>query len=81
MSFTIFENEETPFYDKKTKSSKSRNIDIFPKGLTHGFGPKVTIFPTLFYSQYRPEKCLFDTIKRKNAFLGYKNKKFKNSKK
>ena len=46
------------FYAIKTKSSKSRKIDIFPKGLTHGFGPKMAIFPTLFFWQYRPGKCL-----------------------
>ena len=28
--------------------SQSREIDIFPKGLTHGFGPKMGIFPTFF---------------------------------
>ena len=36
-------------YIKKERSSKSRKIDIFPKGLTHGFGPKVAIFPTFFF--------------------------------
>ena len=25
----------------KNKKLKSRKIDIFPKGLTHGFGPKM----------------------------------------
>ena len=34
---------------KKTRSSKSRKIDIFPKGLTHGFGPKMAIFPNSFF--------------------------------
>ena len=58
MSFTIFWNEKTLFYAFKTKSSKSRKIDIFPKGLTHGFGPKMAIFPTFFFRQYRPGKCL-----------------------
>ena len=33
----------------KTKSSKSRKIDFFPKGLSHGFGPKMAIFPTFFF--------------------------------
>ena len=42
----------------KTKSSISRKIDIFPKGLTHGFGPKMAIFPTFFFRQYRPAECL-----------------------
>ena len=42
----------------KTTSSKSRKIDIFPKGLTHGFGPKMAIFPAFFFRQYKPGKCL-----------------------
>ena len=42
----------------KKRGSKSRKIDIFKKGLTHGFGPKTTIFPTFFFRQYRPEKCV-----------------------
>ena len=32
----------------KKRSSKSPNIDIFLKGLTHGFNPKMAIFPTFF---------------------------------
>ena len=58
MSFTIFQNQKTPFQAIKTQSSKSRKIDIFPKGLTHGFCPKMAIFPTFFLKQYRPGKCL-----------------------
>ena len=55
-------------------------MDIFPKGLTHGFGPKVAIFPTFFLGFIGQENVFYDTIKRKNLYLGYKNKKFKNSK-
>ena len=80
MSFTIFQNEKTPFQAIKTRSSKSRKIDIFLKGLTHGFGPKITIFLTFFFRQYRPGKCLLRYSRTKNAFLGYKNKKFKKTK-
>ena len=58
MSFMIFQNEKTPFQAIKTRSPKSRKIDIFPKGLTHGFGPKMASFPTFFFRQYRPGKCL-----------------------
>ena len=58
MSFTIFQNEETPFQAKKTTSSKSRKIDFFLKRLTHCFGPKMAIFPTFFFRQYKPRKCL-----------------------
>ena len=42
------------FWAIKTRSSKSPKIHIFPKRLTHGFGSKVAIFPTFFFSQYRP---------------------------
>ena len=59
MSPMIFQNEKTPFKTMKTRSLKSQKIDTFPKGLTHGFVPKMTIFPTSFsFSQYRPGKCL-----------------------
>ena len=51
--------KKTPFQAIKRRSSKSRNIDIFPKGLTHGFGPRMASFPLFFFSQYRPGKCLF----------------------
>ena len=43
---------------------------MFPKGLIHGFGPKMVTFPPFFLRQCRT----------KNAFLAYKNKKFKKSK-
>ena len=58
MSFTIFQNEKTRFQAIKIRSSKSRIIDIFPMGLTHGFDPKMAIFPTCFFRQYRQGKCL-----------------------
>ena len=80
MSFTIFQNEKTPFQAIKTRSSKSRKIDFFPKGLTHGFGPKMAIFPIFFLGNIGQENVFYDILERKNAFLGFKNKKFKNSK-
>ena len=56
-------------------------MDIFPKGLTHGFGPKMAIFPSFsFLGNIQQENVFYDILKRKNAFLGYKNNKFKNSK-
>ena len=64
----------------KTTSLKSLKINIFAKGLTQGFRPKIAIFKTFFFRQYRPRKCLNDILERKNAFLGYKNNKFKKSK-
>ena len=136
MSFTIFQNEETPFQARKTTSSKSRKIDIFPNRLTHVFGPKMIIFQPLFFRQYSIGKCslrysttrkrlsrlkkkevqkspkidifskglihgfdlkmaifpifflfnigrenvFYDILEPKNAFRNYKNKKFKKSK-
>ena len=59
--FTFLANirQENVFYDnlkrtklylgyknKKFKKSKNRH---FPKGLTHGFGPKMAIFFTFFF--------------------------------
>ena len=48
ISFMIVQNEKRLFQAIKTRSSKSRKIDIFPKGLTHGFGSEIAIFPTFF---------------------------------
>ena len=76
MSFTIFQNEKTPFYAIKRRSLKSRKIDIFGKGLTHGFGPKISIFPTSnFLSNLKKENVFYDILERKEAFLHYKNRK------
>ena len=91
MSFRIFWNEKSPFSAIKTRSWKSRRIDIFPKGLTHGFCPKMAIFLTLFFlgnegqkkcllRYSRTKKKLFPFLLRKNAFLSYKNKKLRKSK-
>ena len=68
MSFTIFWNEKTPFKAIKIRSSKGPQIDIFPKGLTHAFGPKMAIFPTFFFRQYRPGKCLLPYSRTKKRF-------------
>ena len=36
------------FPDCKKKKFKKSKMAIFPKGLTHGFGPKMAIFPSVF---------------------------------
>ena len=56
------------FYVIKIRSSKSRKIDIFSKRLTHGFGPKLALFTTLFIRQYRPGKCLLRDFRTKKRF-------------
>ena len=82
MSFAIFQNEKTPFQALKTRSSKSRKIAIFSKGLTDGFGPKMAIFRTSFFlGVIGQENVFYDILEQKNVFLGQKkNKMFKKSK-
>ena len=46
------------FLGQKNKKFKKSKIDIFLKGLTHGFGPRMAICPTIFFRQYKPGKCL-----------------------
>ena len=81
MPCTIFQTEKMPFQAMKTRSSKSRKIEIFPKRVTHGFGPKISIFLTFFIlGNISQENVFYDILERKNAFLSYKNQKFKKSK-
>ena len=54
---------------------------MFPKGLTHGFGSKMTIFPTFFFlGNIGQENVFYNILERKKAFVGYKNNNFKKSK-
>ena len=39
----------------------------------------MAIFPTFFFRQYSQKNVFYDILERKNAFLDYKNKKFKKS--
>ena len=55
---------------KKRKLKKIWKIDIFPKGLVHGFGPKLAIFSTFFLGNIGRENVFYDTLERKNNFLG-----------
>ena len=79
-SFTIFQTGKTPFQPLKTRSSKSQKIDVFPKGLIHGIGPKLAIFPILFFGNIGHENLFYDILERKNAFLGYKKRRSKSQK-
>ena len=82
MSLTIFQNEKTPFQALKTRSSKSRKIDIFPKGLTHGFGPKMAIFPTFFFlGNISQENVFHDILElKKTPFQAIKTRNSKSRK-
>ena len=56
------------FRVQKQEIQKVDKIDIFAKGLTYGFGPKMAIFPTFFFRQYRPGKCLLRYSRTKKRF-------------
>ena len=80
MCFAILLNAKTPFQAIKTRSSKSRKIDIFPKGLTHGFGPKMTLFPIFFLANIVQENVFYDILKRKKPFQAIKKGSLKRRK-
>ena len=72
---------ENAFLGNTKKSTKTRKIDIFAKGLTHAFGPKIAIFSNFFIlGNISQENVFYDILEPKNAFLGYKHKRFKKSK-
>ena len=78
MSFTIFQNEKTPFQVIKTTSSKSPKIDLFPRGLTHGFGTKMAIFPPFFFKALEVKKMCFTIFQ--NEITPFQPIKSRNSK-
>ena len=47
--YDILEQKKTPFKAIKSRSSKSGNIAVFRKWLTHGLGPKIHFFSTSFF--------------------------------
>ena len=74
MTFTIFQNEETPF--QAIKNARSR----FSKGVNPSFWSKTGRFSNFFILNIGLENDFYDIIERKNASLGYKNLKLKKSK-
>ena len=68
------------FLGYKTRSPKGRKSVVFPKWLTLGFGLEMAIFPTFFLGNIGQENVFYDILEQKNAFVSYKNKKFKKSK-
>ena len=58
MFFYDILDRKNAFLDQKNKKFKKSKSWHFPKGLIHGFGPKMAIFPTFFFSKYTLGKCL-----------------------
>ena len=78
--FDILEQRDDFLGYKNKKFKKWKNWN--PVGLTHGFGPKMAIFPPFFFlGNIRQKNVFYHSLEWKNAFLGYKNKKFKKWKK
>ena len=83
--------QENVFYDilerkkafvgyKNKKFKKSKNWD-FSKGFNPWFWAKNGHFSKFFFlGNIGQENVFYDIVERKNAFLAYKNKKFKKSK-
>ena len=76
----IFQNEKTPFWAIKTKSSESRKNGFFQSGQSMVLVQNWPFF-NFFLGNIGQENVFYDILERKNAFLSYKNKKFKQSKK
>ena len=65
------------FLGQKNKKFKKWKIDIFLKGLTHGFAPRMAICPTIIFWQDRPGKCLLRDCRTKKRLSRPQNMKFK----
>ena len=56
----------------KARSSKSQKIGIVTKGLVHGSGQKLVIYREfLLGGEIGAEKCVYDILQGRNAFLNY----------
>ena len=77
--YYILERENAFLGYKNKKFKKSKNSH-FSKGVTHCFGLKMTIFQLFFLDNMGQKNVIYVIVDRKNASVGYKNRKFKKSK-
>ena len=80
MFYDILERKNALLGYKNNKFKKSKNFAFFQRG-----EPMVLVQKWLFYQHFLfanigQENVFYDILERKNAFLGYKNNKFKKSK-
>ena len=67
MCFMIFLSEKTPNYAIQTTSSKGRKMEILPKGIVHGFSPKLAMFLFFLFLRNIGQKIVFyDILEQKN---------------
>ena len=77
MSFTIFYNKKA-FLDYKNKKFKKSKNWPFCKRVNQWFWSKNGHFSNFFFlGNIGQENVFYDILEGKNAFLGYKKKKFK----
>ena len=75
--YDILERKNAFLGYKNKKFKKSKNCD-FSKRVNPCFSSKNVHFSNLFFlGNLGQENVFYDILERKNAFLGYKNKKFK----
>ena len=78
--YDILEQQNAFLGFKNKKFKKSKNWH-FSNGVNPWFWSKNGHFLDFFFlDNLAQENILYDILERKNAFLGYKNKKFKKSK-
>ena len=78
--YDILERKNAFLGYKKKKFKKSKNWH-FSKGVNPWLWSKNGQFSNFFFlGDIGKENVFYDILERKNAFLGYKNKKFKKSK-
>ena len=78
--YDILERKNT-FLDYKNKKFKKSKNWHFSKGVNPWFWSKKSHFSNFYVLGNAGQKHVcYDILKRKNAFLDYQNKKFKNSK-
>ena len=78
--YYILEQKNAFLAYKNKKLKKSKNCH-YSKGVNQWFlYKKWPFFQLCFLGNIGQENVFYDILERKNAFLGYKNKKFKKSK-
>ena len=78
--YDILEGKNACLGYKNEEFKKSKNWDSF-KGVNPWFWSKNGHFSNYFFLRnIGQENVSYDILQRKNAFLGYKNNKFKNAK-
>ena len=79
--YRILERKNAFVGYKNTKIKKAKNLH-FSKGVNLWLWSKNgRFFNRFFLGNINQENVFYDILERKNAFLGYKDKKFKQSKK